>query len=233
LNNDNLIGKIYLEMLKSKLRSFSYKLIDFQESERKRIAKELHDGIASNISAVRLMLERKIGENGLTNHNFLTIINALKCISSDSLRISDQLHPSILESIGLSAALKSIIKEFKEQNSGITFQNTISIKEEGIKKDVKLNLYRILQESLTNIVKHSRADRVDITCIHDNRCLLLEVSDNGCGFDVNRILRFENGDLTGLGMESMKLRAECCGGTFAIKSEAGVGTRVSVIVPAG
>lgn len=211
----------------------SYKLIDAQESERKRIAMELHDGIASNVAAVRLMLEQTIVENGLSDRNFVNILSMLKNISSDSIRISDRLHPSILENIGLGAALTSSIREFKDQNSEMIFQHRISVEEDGIEKNVKLNLYRILQESLNNIVKHSGADTVDIKCIHNSGCLLLEVSDNGCGFDVNRVLNAKEGDLMGLGMESMEQRAQVCRGTFSIESQIGVGTRVSVIVPAG
>ena len=220
-------------MIRTNLQRLSYRLIDAQESERKRIARELHDGIATRIVAVKLMLEKKIEENGLTEHDFTSIVNVLKRISSDSQKISDRLHPSMLENIGLTAALLSTIREFEEQNSGMIFQRIISINEDGIEKKAQLNLYRILQESLNNIAKHSRADRVDIRCIHDSGCFLMEVSDNGCGFDVNRVLNIGYGNFTGLGVESMKQRAESCRGTFAIESEIGVGTRVSVIVPAG
>ena len=211
-----------------RLRHLSKKLIDAQEEERKRISMELHDGIGSNITAVRLMLERKIAESGHTDHELDNIVDMLRRISSDTRQISRNLHPSVLEEIGVDAAFTAMIREFNELNPGLILNPRISIDEDKIPPKAKLTIYRTAQESLNNIIKHSHADRVDITCVLSDGFLQLTIIDNGCGFDVDETLDNEK---TGLGLVSMKERARICNGSLSIESEIGIGTRVYATIP--
>ena len=225
------IAEDQLKNSQKRLHYLSRKLIDAQEAERKRIAAELHDGISSNITAVRLMLERKIAESGHADHELESIVEMLKMISSDTRRISRNLHPSVLEDIGLVAAFTSVIREFNDLKSGLVLKPSISIDESKIPPGAKLTLFRTLQESLNNIIKHSHADTVDITCGLTNGHLQLIISDNGCGFDVDEVLNTKDQEKTGLGLLSMKERAEFSNGSFTIESEIGIGTRVCVAIP--
>ena len=220
-----------LKQSQFKMRHLSKKLIRAQEAERRRISVELHDGISSNIIAVRLMLENKLAEIGYEDE-FADIIKTLKLISTDTRRISRNLHPSVLEDIGLVAALKTIISEFSRSKPDIEFLSRIRIDDIDIDAGIKLTLYRILQEALNNIIKHSRADRVEIVCESVDTRLELKISDNGCGFDVDSIFNVGEDLTTGLGIESMKERAEHYHGEFAIESTPGQGTQIFVRIPA-
>lgn len=220
-----------LQLSQKKLRLLTKKLLNAQEAERKRIAGELHDGIGSNVNAARLMLEKRIAEAGDKGSGFSGIVDMLKTISDDTRRISRNLHPSMVEDIGLVPALESIIKEYNFLQSGIVFHPAISIDENKIPGSVKLNIYRILQESLNNVIKHSGATTVDIKCHLKNGQLELSISDDGCGFDPDKILYNEDFEMTGLGMESMKERTEFCGGTLTIDSDMGSGARICVKIP--
>jgi PAS domain S-box-containing protein len=219
-----------LQQSQKKRKQLSNKLIHAQEAERKRIAVELHDGISSNITAVRLMLERKISEVGLNENTFENIINTLKTISSDTRRISRDLHPSILEDIGLVPALTSLIREFNEMLPDVVFIHQINIDENKINDKAKLTLYRILQEAINNIIKHSGADAITISSDLIDGYQQLEISDNGCSFDVDKVMNSDN-EISGLGIESMKERTDDCHGTFQIESLPARGTRICVKVP--
>ncbi len=225
------IAENQLAQSQKKLRHLTKKLIDAQEAERKRIAVELHDGIGSNINAVRLMLERKVAKSGIRDQELAGIVDMLKNVSNDTRRISRNLHPSVLEDIGLVAAFQSIIREFNYLKPDILFRHQISIDEDRIDGSAKLTLYRILQEALNNIIRHSGADTVDITCGFNNGCVELEISDNGSGFDVDDVLYFEDTNIAGLGMLNMKERTEFCQGTFDVSSEINNGTRLCVSIP--
>lgn len=228
------IAEDRLQNSRKKLRFLSKKLIEAQEAERKRIAMELHDGVSSNITAVRLMLERKMGEVGHQDSELESITEMLRTISSDTRRISRNLHPSILEDIGLVAAFTSVIREMNSLKPDLVIRRRISIDEDKIKADVKLTLYRTLQEALNNIIKHSNADTVEIACRLADGSLRMEISDNGCGFDVDAALSNEDEEDNkeiGLGLLSMKERTEYCRGKLIIESEIGTGTRISVNIP--
>lgn len=226
------IAENQLKISQKKLKQLAKKLIDAQEAERKRISVELHDGIGSNITAVRLMLERKIAETGHADPELESLVDMLKTISTDTRRISRNLHPSILEDIGLNAAFTSVIREFEKLAPEIEIRHRISVNEHKMAGSAKLTLYRILQEALNNIIKHSGADTVDVVCEFTEGYLQLEISDNGCGFDAVKAMDNGDDEMSGLGLESMKERTDYCQGTFTIGSEIGRGTRLNVRIPA-
>ncbi len=220
-----------LQQSQKRLRLLTKKLIHAQEAVQKRIAGELHDGIGSNINAARLMLERRIAAAGDEDNSLLGIVDLLKTISADTRRISRNLHPSIIEDIGLIAAVNSIVREFSALQPDMVFHQNISFDEDQIRNSFKLNLYRILQEALNNIMKHSGAKTVDIQCRITGKTLELSISDDGCGFDPGRVLHNEDSDTTGLGMESMKERATFCNGSLTVESGVGRGSMICVKIP--
>jgi PAS domain S-box-containing protein len=235
------IAENALEKSRKKLHHLAKKLIAAQENERKRISVELHDGILSNITAARLLLENKAAENGYPDPELENITRMLKTISADTRRISRNLHPSVLDDIGLHAALHSVVREVRQLTPDILFRHRIAIDTDRITKSVQLALFRILQEALNNIIRHSNADTVDIVCDQPNGEIRLEIADNGCGFDAAKILNSdeendgqntENPDAAGIGMKSMRERTELCGGTFTVDSKINAGTRICVRIPA-
>ena len=220
-----------LKKSQKKLHILSRALLNAQETERKRIAVELHDGISSNLTAVRLMLEQKIAEADCPDHGLETIVDKLRTISSDTRRISRNLHPSVLEDLGLVAGFRSVIREFNNIKPDLVINPDISIDEKKIAHGIKLTLYRILQESMNNIIKHSQADTVDIGCTFTDGHLWLTIHDNGCGFNVDEVINGEYDELKGIGLASIQQRAEYCNGSFHIESSPVNGTRITVKIP--
>jgi signal transduction histidine kinase len=146
-------------------------------------------------------------------------------LSQDVHALSRQLHPSILDDLGLVDALRSECASFS-QREGIAVRYTPQDIPAGIPKEVALCLYRIAQEALRNIAKHSRAREASVSLAATDDCILLSIEDTGIGFSANHT----RGEL-GLGLDSMEERARLIGAELAIRSEAGRGTAVEVWAP--
>jgi len=203
-------------------RSLSRQLIEAQETERKRIASELHDGIAQSIGAVKYRIEDNIA--GLARRYpdmdleiFDGTLDEIKNLVGEVRRISRNLSPSILEDFGIQVALEWLCEEFNNQNSGLDINCSVSISEGETSELVKVAIYRVAQEALNNISKHSSATHVEASLEHTGEAIELIISDNGCGFETDQALRSYDGK-AGLGLGSMRERVEATGGTFSLKS---------------
>jgi signal transduction histidine kinase len=219
-----------LEESEQSLRELSGKLIDAQEEERKRIARELHDdlnqqvadlGISlSNIKrAMPASMEKVRGELVSVQQRLLTL--------SDGLRhVSHELHPGMLELFGLAAAMKSHCKEFSAITKvPVEFESDC---EGPVADDVALCLYRIGQEALRNAAKHARASQVEVRLAKRGKLLELTVTDDGIGFDVQ-----EAGKRGGLGLRSIAERAWLVHGKIEVESRPGGGSRLTVSIESG
>jgi signal transduction histidine kinase len=213
-------------------RSLSRQLIQAQEMERKRIASELHDGIAQTIGVVKYRIEDSIA--GLARRYpdldlsvFDGTIDEIKHLVEEVRRISSNLSPSMLEDFGIQVALEWLCKEFKAQNHDLELNCSMHIDEEHTPELVKVAIYRVAQEALNNIVKHSSATHVEASLVYSNNVVELVISDNGIGFDSKKALPGYDGK-AGLGLRSMRERVEATGGTFTLEStpESGVEIRV-------
>jgi signal transduction histidine kinase len=140
-------------------------------------------------------------------------------------RISSELRPSILDDLGLMAAMEWHLKEF-EKRSGIKTQFSKPAKEMPLQDAVKTSLFRIFQESLTNVVRHSAASNLIVNLSQQNDHILLYIEDNGIGFNKEKV-----GQKRTLGILGMKERSAMIGGKYEITSAEGKGTIVTVIVP--
>ena len=218
-----------LRLSERKLRTLSVKLMEAGESERKRISKELHDSVGSALTAVQFAMERKISEMGGTPVGKKTcledILPMINTIADEVRRISKTLHPSVLEDLGIKAALRAYGRQFQKLYKKIVLEQHIDLDEAGVPGYLKLLVYRIVQESLANAAKHGRADRIFLELRQSGNRLELTVRDNGRGFDPNAI-RYRDVELDGLGLESMKERTEHAGGVFEVSSSPGAGTAI-------
>ncbi len=225
-----------LQQSRKRLRRLSVKLIEAQEAERKRIAQELHDSIGAGLAAVKFSLEKKLKEmtdGKLAKTTRLEyIIPLLQKVIVEAQRISRNLHPSILDVLGLRPAITSFCREYQTVYCSIQVQHDLEMEEEHIPPELHILLYRLVQESLNNIAKHSGADRVEIAlrCVTDQ--IQLTIRDNGKGFDPDA-LRKQNADRRGLGLDGMKERTELSGGRFEIDSRIGEGTLIQATWPCG
>ena len=219
----SLFGLIYLyRSLKyarntSQLQAeFSRNLINTQEEERKRVARELHDGVGQKL----MLLSKK-------SHSFGNAeMTELAAETLDEIRtISRDLHPANLEKLGLSSALRSMIDEW-DNNTELFFTHEIDDIDESLDTQSSLHLYRIVQESINNIVKHAEAKAALISIIKKENHIEVNVEDNGRGFKVDQ------GTLAAsLGMKTLAERAHMIGADYNIQSQPGKGTTLKLQIP--
>jgi PAS domain S-box-containing protein len=212
------------------LKHLGSRLIAAQEEERKRIARELHDDLNQRMAVLSIELDQLSRETrkslGLQKRLHRMQLQAQE-ISSDIHRLSYKLHPSKLDHLGLTAALKSLCEELTlTQNGQLRVHFHQSKVPADLPKDVTLCLFRIAQETLRNSVKHSGADSVQVVLTKTYNSIRLSISDNGCGFDTSSDLMDK-----GLGFISMHERLRLVGGEIKICSKPLRGTRIDVLIP--
>jgi signal transduction histidine kinase len=212
----------------SALRALSGRLVEAQERERTRIAKELHDSIGANLTAIKYILEEKRYRMGANNAprdgpTLEKIIELVKETMEETQRMSTNLRPSILDDMGILAAIQWAVRKFQEVYSAISIETRIDIAEDDVPDTLKIVILRIVQEALNNSSKHSGADRIQLSLQKNNDNLELIVEDNGKGFDPEGV-RSKPHEAGGIGLMGMKERAEVYGGSLQIHSRMGKGT---------
>ena len=210
------------------LRDLSGRLINAQEDERSRIARELHDDLSQRLALLAVELEqigRELPE-GCTGlgERVKDLLRHTGELSSDVHRLSYQLHPSKLDHLGLVAALKTYCEELSSRQ-GIKIELDHKAIPRSLRPDIALCLYRIAQEALRNVVRHSGAKAARVVLSRHEDRIHLTVSDRGTGFDPESIAQ------TGLGLISMRERLRLVGGEVSIASQPSQGTRVEARVP--
>lgn len=211
------------------LRNLGGRLINAQEEERSRIARELHDDLSQQLAIMSIELEQlgqKIPDYG---QNLKMLVRGLwekaQEISSEIHRLSYQLHPAKLDHLGLAAAIKSLCHETSERG-----EIKIDFQQKGfpadLSREVTLCVFRITQESLNNVTRHSGAHEAQIVLRKTSKGVHLRVSDSGCGFDMQ-----SSQTKSGLGFISMRERLRLVGGRISIRSQPFIGTQIDVVVP--
>jgi len=211
-----------------KLRLLNERIFQTQEEECKRVSRELHDGISQSVAAVRFSLEtaQLKQQKGIDAQADLTLAGELIAKTmNDIRRISHQLHPGVLEDYGLGAALDELGQEFSPR-TGIEVEVTRLSVRNILTTEIKTALYRITQEALTNIERHAKATKVNISLRLIKGWLILEISDNGQGFD----LRVKDRPNEGIGLRNMKERLKFYHGKFKISSDDN-GTTILASIP--
>ena len=205
---------------------------DAQETERRRVARELHDSVNQILSAVKFRLqsveEKLAPQEDAAWRDVLKAKAHLEKAMQEVRRISRNLRPSELDDLGLVPAVRTLTEEFADRSKvkvDLHFRNL----PEKLPPDTELNLYRILQESLGNIERHARASEVAIELAMKGSLLCARIHDNGCGFDPQRT-RAE-GERPGMGLVDMRERAEFVGGRCALTSAPGNGTEIVIEMP--
>lgn len=213
---------------RERLQFLSRRLVDIQETERRYIARELHDQAGQSLSYLLLglgQLEKDV------NKPVDTQVKKLKMLTNDILedlhRLAVKLRPASLDHLGLVPALDQFIKTFADESHLQVHFKSVGLQDaDRLPADVETTLYRIVQESLTNVLRHAKASHADVILEHRESSLLLIIEDNGIGFDAE--LPRPNDHMGLLGMQE---RAEMLGGSFTIESVTGQGTTLFVEVP--
>ena len=197
-----------------RIRDIGARLINAQDIERARMARELHDDIGQQLALLELNLQLGDVESSRAG---------VKTLAASIHGLSHRLHPTRLSLLGLVEAVRSLLHELTPAPIAIAFSHTdIPTK---LSPALSLCLFRVIQEAVRNAIRHSNAAEVTINLKHDENGLSLQIVDDGHGFDVDGALR------TGLGLISMRERVEGVGGVLVIRSQAGAGTKVEVRVP--
>lgn len=219
----------------TQVKILTNKLLLVEERERKRIANELHDSLGQSLNSIKFRVENILQQTNAkraeTNAESLEIIIPLIQQSIEEVRrIAMDLRPSVLDDLGILATLAWFCREFQKTYPGIHIKKQTDIQEHEVPEFLKAVAYRIAQEALNNILKHSKADLVSLSLRKTNNAIELTIQDNGQGFDVQEVLSMES-SMRGLGLSSMRERAELSGGSFVIESARGKGTVIRASWP--
>lgn len=208
---------------------YTLRLIAAQEAERKRIATELHDSLGQNLLLIKNRVQMFVKQSAPPPEarEQLEVINQLAtaCIA-EARQISHDLHPHQLEHLGLKRALELLLVN-AAQASEIKFTWKMDDLEKVFPAAAEMNFYRILQESLNNILKHSRAKNVEVTLERDIHEVMLRITDDGCGFDANGM----SANKKGMGLQNIIERVRMLGGKVRMDTAPAQGTSVMVTVP--
>ncbi len=223
-----------LQRSEDQLRSLATQILSAQETERKRIALEVHDVLGSSLSAIKFKVEEALhnsnnGKSARLVESLEAVIPLVQDTIEEARRIQSDLRPPMLDDLGIIATFSWFCRRFESIYSGIRVERGISIQEEEVPDYLKIGLFRIAQEAMNNIGKHAGATRVHLGLRKVEGQIELTIRDNGEGFEPESLY---NGNLKkGLGLASMKERAEFSGGTFCLESSAGKGTVIRAVWP--
>ena len=206
----------------NRLRVLSSQLLTVKENERKRVARELHDGIGQMLAAIKFRVENTLQQEGerktkAKEESIELIIPMIQNSIEEVRRIQMDLRPSVLDDLGILATIGWFCREFQKVYSAIRIEKEIEIQEDEVSVPLKTVIYRVMQEALNNIAKHSQADAVRLFLKRVGDRIEFVIEDNGIGFDLEESKR-------GFGLGSMKERTELSGGTFTFESVKGRGT---------
>ena len=220
---------IRLRWTENRQFALSGMLINAQEKERCRLASEIHDDFSQRLALIALELEsaeEAIGTSpGEAVQQVRSVLNSASEIGADLHTLSHRLHSSTLERLGLVPGVTALCKEFVSQQ-GIEVDLVTDAVPRSVNPDVALCIFRIVQEGLRNLKKHSGAAKGQVRLHGLDDRLFVTVSDDGTGFDV-----YDQGKKAGIGIRSMEERADLLGGRFEIHSKPGRGTRIEAWVP--
>jgi two-component system sensor histidine kinase UhpB len=226
---DRTLAAQELEQSRTELRALAARIQTTREEERTRIAREIHDELGQALTALKLDLawietkqpRRNSGAFRLTDLSITTRIDETMEVVR---RIASELRPSVLDQLGLEAAVEYLVQEAgKRTGIAVTLQAEEFPK---LPDEAASHAFRIIQEALTNVTRHSQATRVDVRVRRQGAAITLGVEDNGVGFAPQAL-----SGLRSLGLVGMRERALACGGSLTIRSNPGEGTAIVVTIP--
>jgi len=231
--NPRRIRGVSLEITGQKLveqerQAFASRIAAAQESERRRIARELHDGLIQDLAGLAMDLGRRAAALPAPNDlrkEFQFLQNRVVKAAEAARHVAYELHPSELDDLGLEKALRAYCEQF-ETETGIAVDFKSRKVRSALARDAASCIYKVAQEALRNVAKHSNAKQAKVVLEPVNKHLRLRVSDRGRGFNLSSLQ-----SANGLGVASMRERVQLCNGKFSIASEPGKGTDVIVEIP--
>lgn len=220
-----------LRMQTQRLKRLSSRLINIQESERSRLARDLHDDTGQALTALKMSLEMTRNELSDVPDHTSDRLNDAVALADDTLEklrtISHSLRPPALDAIGLNSTLERLCKSFTQRTQMPV--SYVGMDTTEISNPIDICLYRILQEGLTNCAKHGKASQVEVSLKRNGEVVQLSIQDNGRGFDLADTLSDQNE--TGIGLIGMQERLESLNGRMNVYSKPGAGARLVATIP--
>jgi signal transduction histidine kinase len=212
------------------LRLLSVQLLTAQEDERRRISRELHDSIGQALSAVKFTVENVLQEmkeqgGGTGVQSLETTVRMVQGAVEEVRRIQRNLRPPTLDDLGLLATISWFCREYEGVYADIRIEREIDLEEADVPDPLKIVIYRVMQEALNNVAKHSRTKAVRLALRRADGRVEMEIEDHGVGFDPDELFSGKDTD-RGFGLFSMKERTELSDGGFSIESERDRGTTI-------
>jgi PAS domain S-box-containing protein len=222
------------EKAQERILALTKDIISVQEAERQRLARDLHDNVAQDLSSIVLNLETLFdGHDDLDpelHRRGEATARVVKKAIAAVRDIAYGLRPPALDQLGLTRALENYCQEISGRSGVLIDFFSTGIESGSLDSDAEINIYRMLQEGLNNVARHAAASKVTVRMVKSHPDIILRIEDNGCGFDVTRRLA-EAADEKRMGIRSMEERARLLGGSLDIQSLVGKGTRIIVTVP--
>lgn len=219
------IAEQKLKQVQRSLEKLTSRLIRFQDEERRHIARELHDDIAQRLSLLMMQLDlinRELPSASSESRALANTLMGLDELTRDVHALSHQLYSSKLQYIGLKSALRELCRQFTTQHGTAIVEMLEDVPD--LPADVQLCFYRVAQEALNNIGKHSHARQASVQFGAKSDSIILEITDSGIGFE-------STVPVDGLGIASMRERLRMAGGDLTITSKPGQGTKLAAIIP--
>jgi signal transduction histidine kinase len=221
-----------LEERENELHDLVGKLLGTQEEERRRVAYEVHDGLAQAAAAAHQHLQTFAKRYPLSGEqrerDLQRILRLVRGTVSDARRIIANLRPTALDDLGLAAAISLEVEHLREEGYQVDYEDDLG--DVRLKQTVEIALFRVVQEALTNMRKHAQTDQVRIALHRRGEMVRLEVQDSGRGFDPTASY-VRNGPGERVGLAGMRERVGMLGGKLEIHSQPGVGTSITATVP--
>ncbi|CAN5324582.1 ATP-binding protein [soil metagenome] len=220
-------AELQAQMLKQQ-DALTKAIVDAEENERKRIGSDLHDGVGQLFSAVKMNLNGLFDRVKMDREEDRFLAENTLALVEESCKevrtISHQMMPNMLLRSGIASDLKSFIEKIDADSLQVTLEAT-GFKNK-LESNVETMLYRIIQETINNVIKHAKASRLDIVLIRENEGIRATITDNGVGFELSDRAKF-----TGIGLKNIATRVEYLKGTITYTSSPGNGTVVNIEVP--
>ncbi|TLS50487.1 PAS domain S-box protein [Paenibacillus antri] len=209
-----------LKEAEEELQLMMNKMMQVQEEERRRLSRELHDGLGQSLFSLLIRIDKLADETG--REEFGDVRRQIEHLIQDVRGMSWALRPSVLDDLGLAPAIRSHVQIYGE-HYGIEVRTRIGLKDR-LPDDVETAVYRVVQEALTNVAKYADVTEADLEIVAKDGFASVVVEDRGVGFDASAIRR-------GVGLFGMEERAKAVGGSLRVSSTPGTGTRVELSVP--
>jgi PAS domain S-box-containing protein len=218
-----------LRQSEQQLKHLSSQLITAQEQERKRIAREIHDSIGQSLAAIKFRIESSLGGKTdgeqVERESLEGIVPLVQDSIDEARRIQMDLRPPSLDDLGIIATIGWFCREFQKTYPDIRLEKKLDVDEASISDGLKIVIYRICQEALNNVAKHSNAGKAELHLSEESGLVQLEIRDNGKGFELKEAFS-ANHQGKGMGLIGMKERTEFSGGSFVIETAKGSGTTI-------